>query len=97
MKNILLLSLVIMSLCSCESEPTVTAEYPITFNNYSGEISFQSKNPDTYLVFDENRLCPYNHSNAFRTYKPARGLSINKGDLCARPGCGYSWDLHDKK
>lgn len=98
MKNVIFIFFVaVICFCSCESGPEVTSVIPIIYTSYGSEIAFKGTNPDAYLEFDENKRCPFNESESFRTYKPYRNAPINRGDLCARIGCGLSWSNHKNK
>lgn len=95
-KIISLFVLLTLVLCSCTSDPEVTASYKVSeYPNYLGNINFKGRNPDSYLLFDGNKRCPYDRDHAFCTFKNSRSASILKTDYCAH--CPYTWSKHVDK
>ena len=89
-------------LCSCESEPQVTAcqeqiaDEPEYGTDYWGNVVFRGtkKVSKGWLHWDDNKECPYQNGYTFRILKNTP-TKILKSDKCDH--CHYSWDLHDDK
>lgn len=89
-------------LCSCESEPQVTACEEVTVDepeygtDYWGNVVFRGskKVSKGWLHWDENKECPHQNRYTFRILKNTP-TQILKSDKC--DNCHYSWDLHDDR
>ena len=92
----------LLVLCSCESEPQVTAcvgmttEEPEYATDYWGNIAFRGfkKVHNGWLHWDENKVCPFQNDYTFRILKNTP-TKIQEFDKCDR--CHYSWSLHKDK
>lgn len=92
----------VFALCSCGSEPQVTAceeafiEEPEYGTDYWGNVVFRGvkKVSKGWYHWDSNKECPFQNGYEFRILKntPTR---ILKTDICDH--CLYSWELHDNK